>query len=52
MIKWQNEIVQVAYEDGEKVAMLHQNGSIEIYILKKASKQDIAQLLEVEVIDK
>jgi hypothetical protein len=52
MIKWTSEIVQIATEDGEKVAMLHQNGAIEIYMLRHASKQDVSQLLDVESTEK
>lgn len=48
MKKWTNELVQIAWEDGQKVAMLHQNGSIEIYKLKPASKADVAEILESE----
>ena len=47
MKKWTNEVVQIAWEDGQKVAMLHQNGDIEIYTLKRATKQDVERLLEV-----
>jgi hypothetical protein len=43
---WTSELVSICTEEGEKIAMLHQNGEIEIYTLKKASKQDIADLLE------
>lgn len=48
MIKWTSEIVHIATEDGRKVAMWHQNGGIELYMLKTATKQDVAQLLEVD----
>lgn len=50
MKKWQSELVHVCYEDGEKQAMLYQNGQIEVYMLKKATKADVAELLEVDVI--
>lgn len=46
--KCTNEIVTLFWEDGQKVALLHQNGEIEVYMLKKASRQDVADLLEVE----
>lgn len=48
MKKWTSELVQIAWEDGQKVAMLHQNGEIEVYALKPATKQDMLEILEVE----
>lgn len=50
MKKWQSELVHVCYEDGEKQAMLYQNGQIEVYMLKKATKADVAELLEVDLV--
>lgn len=44
-----NELVQIFYKDGEKVGILYQNGQVEIYTLKKATKQDVQDLLEVQV---
>lgn len=49
---WTSELVNICHEDGQKVAMLHQNGNVEIYTLKKANKQDVADLLEVEQVNK
>lgn len=46
--KWTAEVVSICWEDGQKVAMLHQNGAIELFTLKPANKQDVADLLEVE----
>lgn len=43
-----NELVTIFHQDGEKVGMLYQNGSIEMYRLVKASKTDVAELLEVD----
>jgi hypothetical protein len=48
MKKVTNELVQIFWEDGEKIGMLHQNGQIELYTLKKATKQDTLEFLEVE----
>lgn len=42
--------MHVCYEDGEKQAMLYQNGQIEVYMLKKATKADVAELLEVDLV--
>ena len=49
MIYKQSELVTVFYEDGQKVGMLYQNGTIELYRLVKATKQDTAQLLEIDI---
>ncbi len=51
MKKWVGEIVNVCYEDGVKEAVMFQNGHIEMYKLKKASKADVAELFEVDVVD-
>lgn len=48
MKKITNELVNIFWEDGQKVGMLYQNGQIEMYTLKPASKQDVANLLETE----
>ena len=50
MKKWQSEVVHICYEGGIKMAMMYQNGHIEVYKLKKASKQDMAELLESDVV--
>ena len=34
--EWKSELVHICYEEGNKVAMLYQNGKIEIYTLKPA----------------
>lgn len=47
-----NELVQVFEEDGIKRAVLFQNGIIEIYTLKPATKQDIQDILQVEQAEK
>lgn len=44
-----NELVTIFWRDKQKVGMLHQNGQIEMYTLKPASKADVAELLESEV---
>lgn len=46
---WTSELVIICHEDGQKVGMVYQNGSVEIYTLKPANKQDVIELLEVEV---
>lgn len=46
--KWISELVHVCYEDGQKVAIIYQNGQLEAYTLKPVTKQDVADLLEVE----
>lgn len=50
MKKWIGEVVNVCYEDGEKQAVLFQNGHIELFKLKKATKADVAELLEIDVV--
>ncbi len=50
MKQWTNELLNVCWEDGHPVAILHQNGTKEIYILKVANKQDIQELLEIDVV--
>lgn len=49
MKKVTSELVNIFWEDGKMVGLLHQNGRIEVYRLKEASKQDVADLLETEV---
>lgn len=49
--KWIGEIVNVLYEDGVKQAVMFQNGHIEIFKLKKATKQDTAEIFEVDIVD-
>ena len=49
MIHKTSELVTIFHDDGQKVGMLYQNGEVELYTLKKASKQDVVDLLEVEV---
>ena len=44
-----NELVQIFTKDGEKVGILYQNGQIEMYTLKKATKQDVQELLETSI---
>jgi len=51
MKKWESEIVNVCYEDGVKQAVMFQNGHIEIYKLKKATKADVADLMDINVVD-
>lgn len=51
MKKVTSELVQVFWEDGEMIAMLHQNGDIKLFTLKKASKQDVVTLLEIDKVD-
>ena len=45
-----NELVQIFSKDGEKKGILYQNGQIEMYTLKKATKQDVQELLEIGTI--
>lgn len=52
MKKVTNELVQIFWEDGQKIAMLHQNGQIELYTLKPATKQDVTSILEADNVDK
>lgn len=52
MKKVTNELVQIFWEDDEMVAMLHQNGEIKLYRLKKGTKQDVQDLLEIPQITK
>lgn len=51
MKSWTTEIVHIAHEDGQKVAMWYQNGEIEVYKLKKFTKQDTVELLETDVVE-
>lgn len=51
MIKVTSELINIFWEDGQKVGMLYQNGIIEIYTIKPANKADVARLLETEVKD-
>lgn len=46
-----NELVQIFWENGEKKAMLFQNGHIEMYTLKPVTKQDVQTLLEIDKVD-
>ena len=48
MINWTSEVVHIAWQDKQKIGLLCQNGSIELYTLKPATKADTAQLLESE----
>lgn len=50
MKKVTSELVNIFWEDGQKVGLLYQNGALEMYKLKKANKQDVADLLETEII--
>lgn len=51
MKKWNAELVNVCSEDGVRIAVMFQNGVIEVYPLKrKATKQDVAELLEIDVV--
>ncbi len=47
-MKTTSELVTIFWRDGEKVGLLYQNGHVEMYTLKVASKADVAELLEVE----
>lgn len=46
MKKVTNELVQIFWEDGEMVGLLYQNGEVKLYTLKRATKADVAELLE------
>lgn len=49
MIKVTSELVSIFWQDGQKVGMLYQNGVLEMYSLRKATKADVATLLQVDV---
>lgn len=49
MINKTSELVTIFHQDGEKIGLLYQNGQVEMYTLKKASKQDVQDLLEVQI---
>ena len=46
--RWTSEVVLLCWEDNDKVAIEYQNGRIECYMLKVATKQDRANLLMVD----
>lgn len=50
-MKVTHELVQIFWQEGEKAGMLYQNGKIEMYVLKPASKQDVAALLEADNVE-
>jgi hypothetical protein len=47
MKEWTSEIVTICWEEGVPSAVLYENGHREIYKLKRATKEDVANLLEV-----
>ncbi len=47
-MKTTNELVTIFWRDGQMVGMLWQEKSIEMFVLRSASKQDVANLLESE----
>lgn len=43
------ELVTIFWEGKEKVGMLHQNGEIEIFKLRRALKTEVDEMLEVKM---
>lgn len=48
-MKVQSEVVLVFSEGGEKHAILFQNGVTEFFRIKKATRDDVAQLLGADI---
>lgn len=48
MMKVTSELVLLFAEDGEPTGMLVDNGKREFYSIKRATKEQVSQLLEVD----
>lgn len=49
MKKWTGEHVLMLKEEGVPVGILYENGQREMYKLKRATKEDVVQFLEVDI---
>jgi hypothetical protein len=50
MKHWTSEIVNVCWEDDEMTAIEYRNSHLKRYMLKPATKQDDATLLDIEIV--